>query len=439
MNLSSSVMYGMGISLGGLEIATDYIYGNSDMYEPELSEVKAVISNKPMKNKMPNRNIKPKLSVDNILDKFKLVKNSNEKTLTGDEEIIENGGMVKTEDDFEFSFEDAEFSTCDTDDTEKGNEHSEGEKEEYFEESKEVSDENNIDDTDDDTEENEEDSDFLEEDEDGVESLEDDLNALWGDEDDVEEDTSEQSGSADTEIIEPEQEETDNLDEQEETDDDLMAELFGDDEGTVEPEQSTVEPEQMGELFNQEVVYEDTDEDTDEDESFMSELEASEVESEDIPQEAKNTIEKVEIEKQYSEEVVRDLEAQNTYLREQLNKVKNLGDSSKSSENNNKKIKAESRLIEKQAQAVKVESRPSEKLVKAENKVSNEPVKTDAYSQMNIETLYANVKRFLVSSGVNKGLVSLATLNQKFGEENIKKLIKKSYLILIGKGVTVGR
>lgn len=428
----------MGISLGGLEIATDYIYGNSDMYEPELSEVKAVISNKPMKNKMPNRNIKPKLSVDNILDKFKLVKNSNEKTLTGDEEIIENGGMVKTEDDFEFSFEDVEFSPCNTDDAEKVNEHSEGKKEEYFEESNEVSDENNLDDTEDDTEENEEDSDFLEEDEDGVESLEDDLNALWGDEDDVEEDTSEQSGSADTEIIEPEQEETDDLDEQEETDDDLMAELFGDDEGT-EPEQSTVEPEQMGALFNQEVVYEDTDEATDEDESFISELEASEVESEDIPQETKSTIEKVEITKQYSEEVVRDLEAQNTYLREQLNKVKNLDNSSKSSENNNKKIKAESRLIEKQAQAVKIESRPSEKLVKAENKLSNEPVKTDAYSQMNIETLYANVKRFLVSSGVNKGLVSLTTLNQKFGEENIKKLIKKSYLILIGKGVTVGR
>ena len=428
----------MGISLGGLEIATDYIYGNSDMYEPELSEVKAVISNKPMKNKMPNRNIKPKLSVDNILDKFKLVKNSNEKTLTGDEEIIENGGMVKTEDDFEFSFEDVEISPCSTDDAEKENEHSEGEKEEYFEESKEVSDENNIDDTDDDTDENEEDSDFLEEDEDGAESLEDDLNALWGDEDDVEEDTSEQSGSADTEIIKPEQEETDDLDEQEETDD-LMAELFGDDEGTVEPEQSTVEPEQMGALFNQEVVYEDTDEDTDKDKNFMSELEAYEVESEDIPQEAKSTIEKVEIEKQYSDEVVRDLEAQNTYLREQLNKVKNLDNSSKSSENNNKKIKAESRLIEKQAQAVKIESRPSEKLVKAENKVSNEPVKTDAYSQMNIETLYANVKKFLVSNGVNKGLVSLTTLNQKFGEENIKKLIKKSYLILIGKGVTVGR
>jgi hypothetical protein len=41
--------------------------------------------------------------------------------------------------------------------------------------------------------------------------------------------------------------------------------------------------------------------------------------------------------------------------------------------------------------------------------------------------------------GVDRKTIDLSALNNKFGDANIKKLIKKSYLITMGKGVTAGR
>ena len=55
-------MNGMGISLGSLEIATDFLYANTDLYEPELTEVKTTISHKPCKPIITVKPIKPKVS-----------------------------------------------------------------------------------------------------------------------------------------------------------------------------------------------------------------------------------------------------------------------------------------------------------------------------------------------------------------------------------------
>lgn len=109
MNFSSSVMTGMGISLGSLEIATDFLYANSDMYEPELTEVKATISHKICRPVTRVKPVRPKTSTQNILNKFTLIPaNKQNKTIDNscDEIIDDTVGIVEQSDDFDFSFDD---------------------------------------------------------------------------------------------------------------------------------------------------------------------------------------------------------------------------------------------------------------------------------------------------------------------------------------------
>lgn len=60
------------------------------------------------------------------------------------------------------------------------------------------------------------------------------------------------------------------------------------------------------------------------------------------------------------------------------------------------------------------------------------------YNSMNIEPLYKIVKSFMIEKGVRKQLVGIKELNEEFGSNNIGRLIKGSYLIKMGKGVTIG-
>ena len=112
MNFSSSLMSGMNLSLGGLEIATDFLYGNTDLYEPDLTEVKTTISNKPMREIIrSNKKVaKPKLSRDAIINKYSLIKTEKNKSKSIDDTILgaENTQdlIVDYEDDFDFSFDD---------------------------------------------------------------------------------------------------------------------------------------------------------------------------------------------------------------------------------------------------------------------------------------------------------------------------------------------
>ena len=63
----------------------------------------------------------------------------------------------------------------------------------------------------------------------------------------------------------------------------------------------------------------------------------------------------------------------------------------------------------------------------------------EEYTNMSIEKLYIIVYNYMLKMGVKKRPVDISALNSKFGEINIKKLIQKSYLIKIGKGVTTGQ
>ena len=61
------------------------------------------------------------------------------------------------------------------------------------------------------------------------------------------------------------------------------------------------------------------------------------------------------------------------------------------------------------------------------------------YSQLDINTLYKYTRHFMIKMGVQKKPIDEKVLKEKFGEENINKLLRKSYLIKTPIGITIGR
>ena len=64
---------------------------------------------------------------------------------------------------------------------------------------------------------------------------------------------------------------------------------------------------------------------------------------------------------------------------------------------------------------------------------------SEIYNSLDIDALYSEVRKFLKSKNIDKKVIDIAILESKFGKDNIRKLLLKSYLISIGKGVTVGK
>lgn len=88
-----------------------------------------------------------------------------------------------------------------------------------------------------------------------------------------------------------------------------------------------------------------------------------------------------------------------------------------------------------------IAKKKKEMLNKKAAQVAKEKPKAEVniYDTMEIESLYTEVRKFMSSLGVSRSIVDTKTLDDKFGKHNIRKLILKSYLISIGKGVTIGR
>lgn len=84
-------------------------------------------------------------------------------------------------------------------------------------------------------------------------------------------------------------------------------------------------------------------------------------------------------------------------------------------------------LSEKSSKNNNVNSPPRRKLTRHEK-----------YAQLTDERLMAYVSEFLKRNGVAKKPVDRRVLDSEFGQQNISKLIKRSYLISIGKGITLG-
>lgn len=74
-----------------------------------------------------------------------------------------------------------------------------------------------------------------------------------------------------------------------------------------------------------------------------------------------------------------------------------------------------------------------------QTKTVNETSDYIKYDNLDIDALYGEVRKFLKLHNVEKKIIDIKILENEFGKANIKKLILKSYLISIGKGVTVGR
>lgn len=62
----------------------------------------------------------------------------------------------------------------------------------------------------------------------------------------------------------------------------------------------------------------------------------------------------------------------------------------------------------------------------------------DYYNKLDIDALYKEVRSYAEQSGLANQVVDRIILDKKFGKLNISKLVIKSYLISIGKGVTFG-
>lgn len=71
--------------------------------------------------------------------------------------------------------------------------------------------------------------------------------------------------------------------------------------------------------------------------------------------------------------------------------------------------------------------------------VANNLDKITIYSAMDIDALYKEVKKFMIANGVTRSPVDRGLLEREFGAMNIRKLLLKSYLIIMGKGLTIGK
>lgn len=72
MDLSKSIINTLGISLGGIELATEFLYGETEMFEPELTEVKMVVSNKENISKYKRISREEDKTLDDIMAAFEV-------------------------------------------------------------------------------------------------------------------------------------------------------------------------------------------------------------------------------------------------------------------------------------------------------------------------------------------------------------------------------
>lgn len=72
-------------------------------------------------------------------------------------------------------------------------------------------------------------------------------------------------------------------------------------------------------------------------------------------------------------------------------------------------------------------------------KVNAKVNKEEQYNSLDIDTLYTKVVEFMMAHEVSKSAIDRNILDTEFGVLNINKLIMKSYLISMGKKVTIGK
>ena len=412
-NFSSSIISGIGISLGCIDTSIDLLNSDEKLYDAEINEIKKnslecdsladIQYVKPLTIKRP---IKPNLSRESIIKKYKLQVISNEKH--GNEEIIDLGFTDDT-DDFDFSFEDTATDEGKVGDKSKSlaamsntneQELASEDEDDSVEDQIDSIDEDDIDIDEDDIDEDEDDS----EDED-----EDDIDNIYvddADEDDIEIDEDDSEDEDDIDIDE------DDIDIDEDEDDiDIDEDGIGIDEediGINKNEDNTL---------NIEIVPENI-----------------KTSNEDLSNKAYTGSTKAENKEQQTNAEIDELKQQIANMEKKLHDINSSKAPNTASDIYDDKLnKAACDNIYRIASNAKVGK------TQQHNKKPVVCSQYEKYYNMSIEALYTEVSTYMKSLGVARKTVDILTLNEEFGEKNIRKLLQKSYLIKFGKGVTTGR
>ena len=441
-NFSKNLTSSMGISLGGLEVVTDFLFTNPEFYESDLADVKNNIFGQNVVKQHYEKPVKPKKTKEAIMHKFSILQYT---PVIQSDEVLESPILVGDDTDFDFDFTEEKQNTVDNieDDSEVLEANSlmqrlssmnnfnesiiedtdiEIENDEYND--------NDIDiETDDDIEIEE---DITEAEDDDFE-IEDSDFEIEDNDFEVEDDEIEPDDSNDFEI---EDEDIEIEDEDTFSDDELQ--IIDNFENDFTPSTINSTNNSNNKSYEEDEIDLDFEDDT-EDETIDEEDKAIDEEIDSINLDDIDTDEDTESEKKITlnnntnnnpnNEELKQMQQRFTEMEKQLQELK-------------------SGVTKEQASNIKdnvnkvSDTDNIDKLLDSHKKTksSTNIDKYERYNLMSIEALYNEVKAYMIKMGVKARAVELVALNEKFGELNIRKLIQKSYLIKIGsKGVTVGR
>lgn len=475
-------MNGMGISLGGLELATDYLFANTDLYEPELTEIKSTISNKPaVQNIKVIKPVKPKLTRENIIERFSI--QHTKPVATSDEVLDISDDIVVAPVSFDESLDVFNETTDESKETQNNSEESaaldlysrlQENNSMTFEDNKNSLIEDDLDevaeteDTDEDDLDSILDSVDLEDEDDTDQDLDAMLDGVdFGDDEFVFESEEEEPVTKAAipniatpkpidPIVKPEvkQPETSVVEStSDDADDDLYSELeneLEEDDGEEEDEQDI--DSMLDDIDFGDVGFEDEDPDTEDEEPVIEQPK---------PKPIENKVQPVVQNVQAKQEVVKENKSISDAVKAMRSAPQN--NESNNAETEIQKLKEQIASMNKEIQGLhesKASQKASELREVNNKKVAGKAVeasvprqkpvtKTDTtkniqgmyrrYSTMTTDELYKLVKNYMITNGVSKKPIELSNLYLKFGEANIKGLIQKSYLIKVQKGVTIGR
>lgn len=475
MNFSSSIMSGIGISLGGLEIATDFLFANTDFYEPDLTEVKSTISHKsPSEIKPSIKAVRPKVTKESIINKFSLIPES---AAFDSDEVLDSTEPTMNEDsDFDFSFDNIDkdnnnngnnsTTTKETTKTEVELEEDEallqsslllsrlsGEGQDMELEELQLDDDLTLDDIDE-LEEDEESNDELNiedlefDDEEDSEENEIDIDDLdFGDDDNEEGEGNEEDIEVEEEDIEIEEEDIEIEDDNEELEIDDIEIEDNDDELEIEENEED-------EGFTLEDL--DTEPETQKTIEVASQVESKPIISKEKPVQKASEIKVEQSKNNEQASLVNEVKSESVVKERQESSTTSKNIDNDETQNRISRLEQELRLLKEQQSTKNTSDLSDNKNININVKVEHEgdtekevevievPVRRtsnpyERYAELPVEKLYAIVKNYMLKSGVKTQVISLAKLNEKFGEANIKKLVQKGYLIKFKKGVTAGK
>ena len=423
-NFSKNLTSSMGISLGGLEVVTDFLFTNPEFYESDLADVKNNIFGQNVTKQHYEKPVKPKKTKEAIMHKFSILQYT---PVIQSDEVLESPILVGDDTDFDFDFVEENQNTVDNieDDSEVLEANSLMQR---------LSSMNNVNES------------IIEDTDIEIENDEysnNDIDIETGDDIEIEEDTTEtedddfELDDSDFEIedsdfeIEDDEIETDDSDDFEIEDDNTEIEdegtfsndelqIIDDFENDFTPSTINSTNNSSNESYEEDEIDLDFEDDiTDEDINI----------DEDVESAKKPTLNNNTNDNSHNNEEFKQMQQRFTEMEKQLQELK-------------------SGVTKEQASNIKdsvnkvSDTDDIDKLLDSHRKTKSNTNtdKYERYNLMSIEALYSEVKVYMIKMGVKTRAVELAVLNEKFGELNIRKLIQKSYLIKIGsKGVTVGR